>query len=108
MATLGKEQAVALFQGYDSITGSGKQSAVTGEGKPSGADSTSYCSICKTATELAKSLQIDVSVSASYAGLGSMDSKTSFFSSLNVTTYSISIVIYARKVVGSTTRTDVR
>ncbi len=106
MAALTGERPVALFQGYDSVTDNGKQSAVTGASKPMGAENTSYCSICKTATELAKSLQIDASLSASYAGFGSADAKMNFFHSLNVTASSLSIVVYARKVSGSTTRTD--
>jgi len=106
MAALAGERPVALFQGYDSMTDSGRQTAVTGTNQPTGGQSTSYCSICKTVTELAKSLQIDASLSASYMGLGSVDAKTSFFSSLNVTTYSLSIVVYASKVTGSMTRTN--
>ena len=108
MAALTGERPVALFQGYDSVTANGKQSAATGASQATGAESTSYCSIAKTATELAKSLQIDASLSASYAGLGSVDAKMSFFHSLNVTTSSLSVVVYARKVTGSTTRTDAR
>src|SRR5947209_15308177 len=77
MAALAGERPVALFQGYDSVTDNGKQSAVTGASKATGAESTSYFSICKTASELAKSLQIDASLSASYAGLGSVDANMS-------------------------------
>jgi len=82
--------------------------ALTGTAQDAGAENSMDWKICKSASELATSLNIDQSLSVSYAGLGSVDEKTSFFSSLNITTYSLSIVVYAKNVTGSQIMADVQ
>jgi hypothetical protein len=98
---------VALFQGYNSVTGEGKSTAVKGKSQNAGAVSTTSCSVCKTITDLEKSLQISQSLSASYLGVASVDEKVNFFSSLKVTTFGLYVVVYASHVTGSETLTDV-
>lgn len=98
----------ALFQGYNSVLGSGLSTAVTGESVTGGASSEVRCSVCVTTTELANSLQIDQSLSVGFGPLGGIDQKLSFMNSLNVTTYSVSVTVYSRHVKGTRSMTDVR
>jgi hypothetical protein len=99
---------VALFQGYNSVLGGGRSTAIEGTSANAGARSLVRCSVCSTATDLANSLEIDQSLSVGFGSVGSVDEKMKFFTSLQVTTYSISIVVYARHGIGTTTATSTR
>jgi len=99
---------VALFQGYDSVSGAGRTMAVTGDFKTVGGTSGVSYQVCLDITELAQSLNISQSLSVSYGPIASLEQKMQFIRSLKVTTYSISIVVSARHVLGKDAATDVK
>ena len=53
-----------------------------------------YCSVCMSAEEVKTSMSIDASVSVGYMD-ASVDSKMSYYESLDVSTYSITVVVYS-------------
>lgn len=107
-AALASAPPAALFQGYNSVLGSGLSTAVEGDAVDGGARSEVKCSVSMTAEELAQSLEIDQSLSVGFGPLGGVEEKMKFFTSLKVTTYSVSVTVFARHSTGSRTMTDVR
>ncbi len=97
----------AIFQGYDSVTGQARATAVSGGSQGQGATSAVICKVCSDLETLAKTVDISQSLSVSYGPIGSVSEKTDFVSSLNVTTYSVSIVVYAQHVNGTEQMTTV-
>jgi hypothetical protein len=87
---------VQIFQGYDSVTGRGLNTAVTGVTQDVGGTSTSVYSVCTDLETLSSSLEINQSLSIGFGPFGSVDEKMQFVNTLNVTTYSVSIVVHAR------------
>jgi hypothetical protein len=98
---------VAVFEGYDSVTGAGRSTAVRGEIQTVGGSSGVSYRVCEDISSLAQTLNISQSLSVSYASIGSLDEKMDFVRKLNVTTNSISIVVYARHVLGTDVVTNV-
>jgi hypothetical protein len=92
---------VGVFQGYDSVTGAGRSTAVSGETQTVGGSSGVAYRVCMDVSTLAQTLNISQSLSVSYGPIGSVDEKMDFMRKLNVTTNSISIVVYARHVLGT-------
>jgi len=93
--------AIDLFQGYDSLSSSGRTAAaVTGDRHPAGATSETYYRVCTDIETLQSSLNISASASASF-GFGSVDAKTSYMRNLKVTTNSVTVVVYTNIVTGS-------
>jgi hypothetical protein len=86
-----------LFQGYDTFTGEAKSMAITGTpGQPGAGVVQSFARVCTSLTELHDSREVDASVSASY-GAFAVDAKAKYLHTLDVTTNSVTVVIYARK-----------
>ncbi len=56
---------------------------------------------------MSNALEIDQSLSVSFGPVGSIDQKSRFVHSLNVTTFSVSIVVFARHLQGSQVMTNV-
>lgn len=98
---------VAVFQGYDSVSGAGRSTAVSGQTQTVGGSSGVSYQVCLDISTLAETLNISQSLSVGYGPIGSVDEKMEFFRSLKVTTYSISIVVYARHVLGTDVTTNV-
>jgi hypothetical protein len=98
---------VSVFQGYDSVTGGGMATALTGETRTTGGESSLHYRVCEDVDELAEALEINQSLSISFGPFGSIDEKMKLVQKLNVTTHSTSIVVYAKHTVGSETMTDV-
>jgi jacalin-like lectin domain-containing protein len=83
-----------LFQGFDTFSGNPRNTVVRGtSGTPSSA-STSYVSVCTTVDQLQDALQIDASVSGTYKAF-TADAKSEYVHSLNLTTNSVVVVVYA-------------
>ncbi|MBY0431782.1 MAG: hypothetical protein K2Q10_11330, partial [Rhodospirillales bacterium] len=104
-STTGSRPA-ALFQGYNSVMGYGLSMAVEGTSVTGGGSSSVSCSVCLSASELSESLEVDQSLSLGVAGLGSASEKSKFVETLDVTTYSVSIVVYAKHCTGTESATD--
>lgn len=82
-----------LFQGYDIFTNSGMSTAVEGTSASLGGVTRCNYYICTNYSEVQQALDISASVSA-MCDFGTVDAKTQFAQSLNITTYIISIVAY--------------
>lgn len=86
----------SLKQGYDSVSGAGRSTAIVGDFEETGGTSTLQCTVCTSITELTEALEIDQSLSISYGPIGSLSEKLTFVRNLAVTTTSISIVVYTK------------
>jgi hypothetical protein len=95
-----------LFQGYDSVTGVGLSTAVQGNTTTIGARSEVRYRVCLDISELVEVLEISQSLSVGYGPIFSASEKLQFLKSLKVTTYSLSMIVYARNVVGTDKTTD--
>lgn len=103
----GNASPTAVFQGYDSVSGRGLSSATIGSTITTDGVSASDISVCLDITTLAQALRINQSLSTGFGAITSFDEKMQFLQSLNLTTYSTSIVIYASHVVGIEATTTV-
>lgn len=90
----------ALFQGYNSVFGDARSIALQGTSQKVGGGSKVTCSVCTSATEVASALEIDAALSVAYGPVASVDAKTKYMSSLNITTYSISMVVHSKHTEG--------
>ena len=97
---------VAVFQGYDSVSGAGRSTAVSGKTETVGGSSGVKYQVCLDISQLAQTLNISQSLSVGYGPFG-VEQKMEFVRSLKMTTYCISIVVSARHVLGKDTMTDV-
>lgn len=88
-----------LGMGYDRIQrGMLEYSAVAGKQQHTAVSDSSYdLYICESARDVAKALNIDTSVSASYLSVASASVKSQFVDSLKLTTRSVTIVVYAHR-----------
>jgi len=93
-----------LFLGYDSIESTTRGTAVSGSVASGGAVAEAQYTVCTDIETLSTALEISASVSASF-GFGSVDAKTSFMQKLNVTTTSVSVVVYASRATRSQSST---
>ncbi len=87
----------SLFQGTNSVTGEGLNTAVTGQQQVNGGSTTTKCTVNLTAEQLTQSLAISQSVSARFGLTGSASAKVDFFYSIQLTTYSVVISVTAFK-----------
>lgn len=92
-----------LLAGYDSIGGALRAAAVIGETTRGGAKSTVKVSVCEGTVEVSDALQIDQSLSIDYVGIAKADQKLQFLRKQKTTSESVSIVVYARHEIGTTT-----
>jgi hypothetical protein len=105
----GAPAPVAVFQGYESVAGRAlSSSAVTGKTETVGGTSGVTCRVCTDLETLSNALEINQSLSVSYGPVGSFDEKMRFVHNLKVTTYSVSIVVFARHTLGKETTTNVK
>jgi len=88
---------VSLFQGYKTFTDAGVSSAVTGKTLNGGASNEIKIHIVTDRESLSKSINISGSASVSYLG-DSVSDKAKFINSLDITSYSISILAYGKEI----------
>jgi hypothetical protein len=98
---------VAVFQGYDSVTGAGRSTEVSGQTARTGGTSEVTCQVCEDTKILAEALDVSGSLSVGFADIGSIDVKAQFISNLNLTANSVSIVVYASHIQGTESATNV-
>jgi hypothetical protein len=98
---------VALLQGYDSVIGAGLATAIQGP-PPTKVDARSDVTYtgCESIETLSRALRVDQSLSVGFGPFGGVDQKMTFIRNLDVTTTSVSIVVYARHVTGKHVLTD--
>lgn len=97
----------ALFQGYNSVFGDARSTALQGTSQKVGGGSKTTCSVCTSAKEVASALEIDAALSVAYGPVASVDAKTKYMSSLNITTYSICMVVHSKHTEGIEKSVDV-
>jgi hypothetical protein len=97
---------IQIFQGYDSVIGAGLGTAVKGQTETRGGRSEVSYTGCETIETLSNSLRIDQSLSVGFGPFGGFDEKMTFIYNLDVTTTSVSIVVYARHFEGKQGATD--
>ena len=97
----------ALFQGYNSVFGDARSTALQGTSQKVGGSSKVTCSVCTSAKEVASALEIDAALSVAYGPVASVDAKTKYMSSLNITTYSLCMVVHSRHTEGIEKSIDV-
>ena len=97
---------VSVFQGYDSVSGAGRATAVVGSTQKHSAKSHVYFTVCETMTELSDALEVNQSLTVAFGKVGSIDQKMKFINTLKVTTHSVEIVVYAKRVKHVETSTD--
>ncbi len=90
----------ALFRGRHRVAGSGEplEAAVGGTVLPSGGGSTVGWRLCRNSVELLDSLQGGTSLGFSLGPLCVLNAKQAFRDSLKTTTFSLSLVVWARQV----------
>ena len=98
----------AMFQGYDSVTGKGRSTALTGVVNQFEAQSRVWCRVCESMTELSTALEVNQSLTVAFGKVGSIDQKMQFIDKLKVTTHSIEVVVYANHKLFRETRLDVK
>jgi hypothetical protein len=96
------------LQGYDSVTGAGRNTAVTGRLHQASAKVTAVCTICESMSELSTALEVNQSLTVAFGKVGNIDQKMQFIDKLKVTTHSVEIVVYAKCIKFKETCTDVK
>lgn len=91
----------SIFQGVDTFANCARSTAVTGE-LPAVHDGSQLCNytICEDIESLQKALNISASVAANF-GVASADAKSSYVNTLDITSTSIMLAVYARRVMGT-------
>lgn len=100
--------AATLLRGRNSLVRPQEscESALNGSTRPAadlgmgtgGEGSTLECTLCRSASELARTLQFGGAVSAGLGALPLLQARQQFFDSLRTTVFSVSLVVHARKV----------
>lgn len=88
--------STALFDGYDSIAGELRASALKGTHIESGPSTASRIAVCEGMTELTQALNIDQSLAIEFGEMGKIDEKLEFSRNQKATTESLSIVVHVR------------
>lgn len=83
-----------LFQGYDTFASSGRNTVVTGTQSAAQDANTHSYRVCTSIEDVHQALSISASVSGMF-DLDSGSAKSSYVSTLNLTTTSVTIVVYA-------------
>lgn len=88
-----------LYQGIDSFSGNPKSTAVksSNDKQPIVSESEATVYVAKSMEELQNSMEIDVSLKVSYS-VFSADAKSKYLHSLNITTNSVTVLIYSNKI----------
>ena len=97
----------ALFQVYNTFTGSACATAVTGTASPTGASERCDYTVCTDFHSLLQALSISTSATDDFLE-GSVDAKATFVNGLHLTTYSVTVLVYASVITGDLAYTDVQ
>ncbi|KVG23013.1 hypothetical protein WK92_06040 [Burkholderia ubonensis] len=95
----------SLFQGTDSVNGSGLSTAVDGSYATHGGTSRVFYQVAMDLDTLYQALDVSQSVSVGFGPIGGVDEKSEFVQRLSLTTYSVNIVVRATHVMGTNTAT---
>jgi hypothetical protein len=94
-----------VLQGYDTFAGSARASALVGKANQAGGRQRCDYTMCETTESLYKALSVSSDVAANF-GVGSVEAKAEYVHSLETTSTSVVIAIYANKVLGTTSYTS--
>jgi hypothetical protein len=93
----------SLFQGCDTVTGSGISTAVQGSFVTTGGISSVVYHVTEDVESLYRALDISQSISVGFGPFGSVNEKSQFVQNLSLTTHSLNIVVHAKHVKGTDT-----
>jgi jacalin-like lectin domain-containing protein len=88
--------AAALLDGYDSVSGELRASALTATPHETGSTIYAHIAVCEGMTELTEALNVDQSLSIEFGEIGKIEEKLEFARKQKATTESLSIVVHAR------------
>ncbi|MEA2439602.1 MAG: hypothetical protein QOH76_1026 [Thermoleophilaceae bacterium] len=94
-----------VMQGFDIFSASGRATAVAGATTSVGAHDRCDYTVCTSTETLLKTLSVSASVSAEF-GFGGVDAKSEFVQSLETTSTSVVVAIYASVIDGTTVATN--
>ncbi|GEM_PF-3020061 len=86
---------VVVGQGFNSVSGAGLSTAILGIPIPNNSTSEVNIAVCMTAEQVSTAMSISGSASASYVG-SSASAKTSYYQSLQISTYTVTLVVYSK------------
>lgn len=86
---------VVVGQGYNSVSGAGLSTAILGTPIPNNTTSEVNIAVCITAEQVSTAMSISGSASVSYVG-NSASAKTSYYQSLKISTYTVTLVVYSK------------
>lgn len=102
---LGVPPPASLFQGTDSVNGAGVSTAVEGSYATHGGASSVVYQVAMDLDTLYQALDVSQSVSVGFGPIGGGSEKTEFVQTLNLTTFSVNIVVRAKHVMNTQTAT---
>lgn len=100
-----RRSPVELFQGFDTFAGTARDTVLTGSSREKDSVQRFDYNFCETIESLYNALSISTEVAADF-GFGSVDAKTDYVHSLQTTSTSLVIAIYASNVTGTTEYTS--
>jgi hypothetical protein len=89
------EPKTELFEGYDSVSGKSRSSAVRATPVQTGPKTTARIAVCEGMSELSEALNIDQSLAVELAKSGEIDEKVKFVREQKATAESLSILVQA-------------
>jgi hypothetical protein len=88
--------STALLDGYDSLEGELRASALTATPYETGSTTYAHIAVCEGMTELTQALNIDQSLAIEFGEMGKIEEKLEFARKQKATTESLSIVVQVR------------
>lgn len=98
----------SLGDGYDSVSGELRNTAITFKKKAGGARTQIYIRVCEGLIETSEALEINQSLSIDYLGIVKVDQKMEFLKKQKMTQQSLSIVVYSRHELGTSSVKDAK
>jgi hypothetical protein len=96
-----------MFQGFNTFTGAACGSVLNGATGSLGAQQRCDYKVCYSYDDLRSALEMSAAVGVDFVE-GSVDVKTNFLRTLNLTTNSVVIAVYANRITSSVSANDVR
>lgn len=88
--------STTLRDGYDSISGELRASALNSDEQDDGPATYEHIAVCEGMSELTQALKVDQSLAIEFGEIGNIDEKVEFSRNQKATTESLSVVAYAR------------
>ena len=97
-----------IGQGYSLFTGDGLNTAISGNSEDSAGRLNLSWTLCDSSEQFLGVLGIEASAAAGFSRIASVDAKLEMMYSLQLTTHSVSLVVYSKHTTGTTSFYDTR